>query len=382
MRMAQVVFEGVSKTFPRPSGEAVRAVKDLCLTIHDGEIVVLAGPSGCGKSTTLRLLAGLEDPTSGTIAIDGRVVNAIEPRDRDVAMVFQNCALYPHLTVYENLAFPLLLRKRPRDEIERRVRATATTLELTRLLERMPDALSGGERQRVAVGRAMVRQPKVFLYDEPLSNLDAGLRLRMRVELKRLHEQLGTTTLYVTHDQVEAIAMGRRLAVMKDGAIQQAAEPLDVYRRPANLFVAQFIGSPPMNLFPGAIEMGGSGVMFRPAPPPQGDTPAGAPLPVARAHRAALSAYAGRPVVLGLRPEEIVFDGGLARGPDGVRVNARAEAVERLGAETHLHGSIGGIRFTARSGADCPLGPGQTVSVWLDLDRACYFDGASGRAIG
>ncbi|HOY58185.1 MAG TPA: TOBE domain-containing protein, partial [Verrucomicrobiota bacterium] len=183
------------------------------------------------------------------------------------------------------------------------------------------------------------------------------------------------------HDQVEAITMGQRLAVMKDGAIQQVAEPLDVYRRPANLFVAEFTGSPPMNLFPGAIEMGGSGVLFRPAPPPQRDTTAGAPLPVARSHQAALSAYAGKPVVLGLRPEAIVFEGGLACGPDGVRVSARAEAVERLGAETHLHGSIGGIRFTARSGADRPLAPGQTVSVWLDLDRACYFDGASGQAI-
>src|SRR5436190_21520386 len=248
--MAQVTFDNVSKAFPGGRNGPVQAVAGFSLDVHDGEFLVLVGPSGCGKTTVLRMLAGLEDATSGTIAIGGRIVNNVAPKDRDIAMVFQNFALYPHMTVYKNMAFALKLRGIPKPEIERRVRDTAKTLGIGELLERRPRELSGGQRQRVAVGRAIVREPKAFLFDEPLSNLDAKLRVSTRAELKALHQRLRTTTIYVTHDQEEAMTLGDRVVVMSGGVIRQAAPPLEVYRRPATTFVASFIGAPPMNLMP------------------------------------------------------------------------------------------------------------------------------------
>src|SRR5436309_7043550 len=261
-RMARVVLENLSKRFTGPGGETIRALDKASLAIEERELLVLVGPSGCGKTTTLRLIAGLEEPTSGTVAIDGQVVNPVPPQDRDIAMVFQNYALYPHMSVYENMAFGLKLRKCPRAETDRRVKAAAELLGLTACLERKPQALSGGQRQRVALGRAIVRQPKVFLFDEPLSNLDPQMRAQMRAEISRLHRRLASTMIYVTHDPVEAMTLGERIAVMREGAIQQVAAPMELYRRPANLFVAGFIGWPPMNLFLGTVLEKGRALFF------------------------------------------------------------------------------------------------------------------------
>src|SRR5205809_3014026 len=260
--MARIVLDKVSKIFKGPKGEEVRAVNNVSLTIENQEFLVLVGPSGCGKSTTLRMMAGLEEVSRGTISIDGKVVNDVEPKNRDVAMVFQNYALYPHMTVYENMAFGLKLRRYPRAEIDLRVSQAAEILGITPLLDRLPKALSGGQRQRVAVGRAIVRQPKAFLFDEPLSNLDAQMRVKMRVEMSKLHQRLAATMVYVTHDQVEAMTMGDRIAVMKDGLIQQVADPIRIYRHPANLFVAGFIGAPPMNFVHGTLSNALDGVLF------------------------------------------------------------------------------------------------------------------------
>ena len=257
--MARVVIANLVKNYPDKSGPGVTVVKGIDLEIRDREFMVLVGPSGCGKSTTLRMIAGLEEISGGTITIDGRVVNDVLPKDRDIAMVFQNYALYPHMSVYDNMGFGLKLRKFPKAEIDRRVREAAAMLGLTDYLDRRPKALSGGQRQRVAVGRAIVRQPKVFLFDEPLSNLDAKMRVSTRAELTKLHARLGATIIYVTHDQVEAMTMGDRICVMKDGAIMQVAPPLELYARPANTYVASFIGSPPMNLFRGGNPAAGSG---------------------------------------------------------------------------------------------------------------------------
>src|SRR5213594_3674097 len=250
--MAQVVLDHVTKVFD----DQVMAVDDLTLTVGDGEFIILVGPSGCGKTTALRMLAGLEKVTSGRIAIDGRVINDVSPRDRDIAMVFQNYALYPHMTVFRNLAFGLRQRKVPSHEIDRRVHEVSEILGLDDLLKRRPAQLSGGQRQRVAMGRALVREPKAFLLDEPLSNLDAKLRVQMRAELKRIHQRLGITTIYVTHDQVEAMTLGDRIVVMSNGRVQQIGRPQEVYRHPANLFVAGFIGSPPMNLIRATVSGG------------------------------------------------------------------------------------------------------------------------------
>jgi multiple sugar transport system ATP-binding protein len=260
--MAHVVLENLVKTYPEKSGPGATVVHGINLEIRDREFMVLVGPSGCGKSTTLRMIAGLESVSGGTLRIDGRVVNDVAPKDRDIAMVFQNYALYPHMTVYENMAFGLKMRKLPKAEIDARVREASAMLGLDEYLQRRPKALSGGQRQRVAVGRAIVRKPKVFLFDEPLSNLDAKMRVTMRTEIARLHARLGVTMIYVTHDQVEAMTMGDRICTMKDGRIMQVDEPLRLYNTPANLFVAGFIGSPPMNLIRGRIERDGAGLRF------------------------------------------------------------------------------------------------------------------------
>jgi multiple sugar transport system ATP-binding protein len=359
--MAQVEFRGVWKIYP---GDVV-AVRDASFTVEHGELMVVVGPSGCGKSTTLRMVAGLEEVTRGEIAIDGRVVNDVAPKDRDIAMVFQNYALYPHMTVYDNMAFGLKMRKFPKAEIDRRVRDAAGVLGLTEHLGRKPKALSGGQRQRVAVGRAIVRNPKVFLFDEPLSNLDARLRVQMRAEISRLHQELGATMLYVTHDQVEAMTMGTRITIMRDGDIQQIAGPLTLYREPKNRFVAEFIGSPAMNVFEGSLRSDAGGAVFDAGTfsVPLGPRPGTAAFP--------------RKLSLGVRPENLALaeDGGT-----GV-LDAVIELVEPLGSEIYLHGRAGSARVVVRVGADRPVRVGDRVRLAMDLDRIHFFDGESGAAL-
>ena len=362
-------------------------MRNLSLTVADGEFMVLVGPSGCGKSTLLRLIAGLEAPDAGTIALDGRSVNGVPPKDRDLAMVFQNYALYPHLTVFENLAFGLRLRQRPRDEIAARVAAAAAQLGLADVLDRLPKALSGGQRQRVAVGRAIVRQPKVFLFDEPLSNLDAKLRATTRTELARLHARLAATMIYVTHDQVEAMTMGDRICVMKDGCIQQVAAPLELYEHPANLFVAGFIGSPPMNFLPGIVEKTAPGLDFvAPHSPgsPAGAGPGGAnprfkisdPAFAARA-----AGHAGRPVILGLRPEHL-HDARTLPAADPARTfPATIEVCEPMGAETFLHLRVGTATLIARVAPGPHHTVGTILPLALALEHAHLFDAATGLAL-
>jgi multiple sugar transport system ATP-binding protein len=368
--MARVVLENLVKTFPAAGKQpAFAAVKGINLEVSDGEFMVLVGPSGCGKSTTLRMIAGLEEITSGTISIDGRVVNAVLPKDRDIAMVFQNYALYPHMSVYENLAFALRLRKLSRAEIDRRVREAAQLLGLETLLERRPKALSGGQRQRVAVGRAIVRQPKVFLFDEPLSNLDAKMRVTMRSEIARLHARLGATMIYVTHDQVEAMTMGDRICLMNEGRIVQIDEPLTLYREPRSVFAASFIGTPPMNLFRGTLRREDARVFFIESNPAES-----AALRIEVAEPAVKSFLNGndRPVVLGVRPEDVRIV-SMPAAPSLGR-GARVELSEPMGAETFLHLSTGTTTFVARVGAEERFRAGDNVHVTLAADRAHLFD--------
>jgi multiple sugar transport system ATP-binding protein len=379
--MARIVLENVSKSFTGPKGEAVHAVSNVSLAVEDKEFVVLVGPSGCGKSTTLRMIAGLEEISSGTIAIDGRIVNEVEPKDRDVAMVFQNYALYPHMTVYENMAFGLKLRKYPKAEIEKRVRQAAEILGITTLLDRLPKALSGGQRQRVAVGRAIVRQPKAFLFDEPLSNLDAQMRVQMRMELAKLHRRLAATMVYVTHDQVEAMTMGNRIAVMKDGVIQQVADPIHLYQHPANLFVAGFIGAPPMNFFRGTLGGEPGGLCFIEAAPPRAGQTSGFQVRLSPEHSAKLSGRSGLPVILGLRPEDIgLSTGGVGTAVDST-VDAVVELVEPLGAETLFHLTTGAHAMVARLGAAERNAPGQKVRAAFALAGFHFFDSTTEQAI-
>jgi multiple sugar transport system ATP-binding protein len=329
--VATIVLDGITKQFP----DGTTAVRSLDLAIDDGELMVLVGPSGCGKTTALRMVAGLEDVTGGTIFIDGQPVNDVEPRDRDIAMVFQSYALYPHLSVRENMAFSLKYRGTAKDEIRRRVTEAARVLELEPLLERKPRQLSGGQRQRVAMGRAIVRQPRAFLMDEPLSNLDAKLRVQMRAEIARLQRSLGVTTIYVTHDQTEAMTLGRRVAVIRHGELQQVAPPQELYLRPANLFVASFIGSPAMNLLEAAIERGDGGlrVCFGPHRLLIGQR-------AVRDHPG-LEHYLGRKVVVGIRPEHLE-DASLAREPAPEScIDVSVELREELGSEVDLHCAVG-----------------------------------------
>jgi multiple sugar transport system ATP-binding protein len=385
--MARVDLENVSKVYPG----GVRAVDGVSLAIADQEFVVLVGPSGCGKTTTLRMVAGLEEISGGVIRIGGRVVNDAAPKDRDVAMVFQNYALYPHMTVYKNMAFPLKLRGTPRAEIRQRVTHAARVLEIEHLLDRKPRQLSGGQRQRVAVGRAIVREPAAFLFDEPLSNLDAKLRVTTRGELKRLHHRLRTTTLYVTHDQEEAMGLGDRIVVMRDGVIQQADPPLTTYNHPVNRFVAGFIGMPPMNFFDGVIKADDGRLVFeegRPSPAAAGGGPGpGAPgggeltlsgngfrLPVPRHLSERLGGWVGRHVVLGIRPEHFVTrppPESVEFAPVGVRLNE----IEPLGREmdvymsTALNESIVG-RVEAQSG----LQRDTRVTLYVALRQVHFFE--------
>ncbi len=345
--MSQVVFNNVYKIFPGEKGGEFSAVRDFTLEISPREFVVLVGPSGCGKSTVLRMLAGLEEVTRGEILIGGRRVNDVPPKDRDIAMVFQNYALYPHMSVYDNLAFGLKLRRLPKAEIAKRVNDAAETLGLQQLLNRKPKALSGGQCQRVAVGRAIVRQPKVFLFDEPLSNLDARLRTQMRGEITKLHQRLQATIIYVTHDQVEAMTMGTRIVVMdavpnpdtglKEGVIQQIDTPMNLYRKPANMFVAGFLGSPPMNFITGTLRKDGEQLCFKEA--------RGGVIEARLGPRPAAEAYLGREVVMGVRPEHcrLVPPGT----PDSFQ--ALADLVEPMGAETYFHLQTGAHTIIART---------------------------------
>ena len=374
--MARLVIENLSKVFKGPAGEAIIAVRDINLTIEEKEFLVLVGPSGCGKSTTLRLIAGLEEITSGTITIDGQVVNELPPKDRDLAMVFQNYALYPHMTVFENMAFGLKLRKVPKPEIQSRVRQAAEVLGLMPYLDRKPQALSGGERQRVAVGRAMARQPKVFLFDEPLSNLDPAMRAQLRAEILRLHARLGSTILYVTHDQIEAMTMGQRIAVMNRGMIQQVGPSMTLYNQPCNLFVAGFIGSPPMNFFKGGLIEKAGGLAFAERHADRISEAEYFTLPIGQNNVGRFSSYVGSSVVLGLRPEHIKATSGLpaklARPENSVV--ATVQLVERLGWETHLHLASGGHAFIARVPATGQIEASQSIMTEFDLSRAHFFD--------
>jgi multiple sugar transport system ATP-binding protein len=328
--MAEVTFEGVGKTYP----DGTTAVRDLNLEIRDGEFMVLVGPSGCGKTTALRMVAGLEDISHGLLKIGDRVVNYVPSRDRDIAMVFQSYALYPHLSVYENIAFGLRLKKMPKAEIDRRVTEAAKVLDLEPFLKRKPRALSGGQRQRVAMGRAIVREPQAFLMDEPLSNLDAKLRVQMRAEISRLQHGLGTTTIYVTHDQVEAMTMGDRVAVMRKGELQQVADPQTLYDRPVNLFVGGFIGSPSMNMLEATLERANGTI----------EAVAGSQrVPVDEAtlkRRPGLAAYHGRQVILGIRPEDLE-DAAIADAkPGDARLHGKVELREALGSEIMVHFTV------------------------------------------
>ncbi|PZN08750.1 MAG: glycerol-3-phosphate ABC transporter ATP-binding protein [Bacillota bacterium] len=392
--MARVQLVEVTKRF----GSTV-AVDRVSLDIADGEFLVLVGPSGCGKSTLLRLIAGLEDVTEGEIYIDDRNVNDVPPKDRDVAMVFQNYALYPHMTVYDNMAFGLRMRKVPRDEIDRRVRQAAETLGLTHLLKRRPAQLSGGQRQRVALGRAIVRDPKVFLMDEPLSNLDAQLRVQMRTELARLHQRLGTTTIYVTHDQVEAMTLGDRIAVLRDGKLQQVATPHEIYARPANVFVASFIGSPPMNFVRGQVESREDGVWFTGegltcrlegelAEAAAAYLRTGDGFGSSDGDRAGASGQGRRDAILGVRPEHVqarLADEGSVAGTgasggaagQGPHLVATVEVVEPLGAETYVYVTAGSLALTVRVDPRMVLRPGDRLALTLETGHLHLFDAAT-----
>jgi multiple sugar transport system ATP-binding protein len=393
--MASVRFEEVSKLF----GDGTRAVDRLDLDIADGEFMVFVGPSGCGKTTALRMVAGLEDISGGVVRIGERVVNDLSPKSRDIAMVFQSYALYPHLSVRDNIAFPLKIGKVPKEEIKRRVANAARILDLEPYLARKPRALSGGQRQRVAMGRAIVREPAVFLLDEPLSNLDAKLRVQMRADIKKIQHDLGTTTIYVTHDQVEAMTMGDRVAVMRKGELQQVAPPQELYDRPTNVFVAGFIGSPAMNMLEGRVERVDGGVTLV-----LGDARF-------EVDEAQLGRYVGRTVVVGLRPENLE-DAALANGAPGGRLRGQVELREALGAEVLVHFTIaarpavsedmrelaedvGDDRVVEQLAAGAPqqativgrfsprtaASQGDSVEVWVDLNALHFFDPETGLAI-
>ncbi len=362
--MAEVKFEGVKKSYG-----AVTVIEKLDLDIEDQEFMVLVGPSGCGKSTALRMIAGLEEISGGTIRIGDRVVNELPPKDRDIAMVFQSYALYPHMTIRENLEFGLKIRKMPKQEMGRLVEEAAEILDIKHLLDRTPKQLSGGQRQRVAVGRAIVRKPAVFLFDEPLSNLDAKLRVQMRAEITRLQQKLKTTTVYVTHDQVEAMTMGRRIAVMKDGALQQVGTPLEVYERPANLFVAGFIGTPPMNFVRGKLT--GSGATVETAR---------FSVPVPDRLRSKTAPIDGKAIVLGVRPENIHAPGQPERGPtSGVPIEV--EMVEPLGAEVIVHGRVGDELLICKTDPHHVPEVGQSLEFRIEIDALHLFDAETERRL-
>jgi multiple sugar transport system ATP-binding protein len=365
--LAGVILKNVVKRFKNTT-----AVDHLNIAIQDKEFAVLVGPSGCGKTTALRMIAGLEPVSAGEIHIDDRMVNDVGPKDRDIAMVFQNYALYPHMSVRENLGFGLKIRKFAKSEIDRRVQEAADILGIHELLERRPKQLSGGQRQRVAVGRAIVRKPKVFLFDEPLSNLDAKLRVAMRAEISKLHRRLEATIIYVTHDQVEAMTMATRIFIMNQGALQQSGAPLEVYRHPANRFVAGFIGSPAMNFIDVALVREAQAFWV---------AAEGFKVQLPAEFNDRVAPYAGRPVVFGVRPEDMAARDAAA-GPGPNRLAARAEVVETLGAETFVYLSCGPHALVARTEApDRPFGVGQMLDVELKMARTHLFDKETSQTI-
>jgi len=353
----------------------VTAVSDFHLEIKDQEFLVLVGPSGCGKSTTLRMIAGLEEITDGELYIGDRLVNDVPPKDRDIAMVFQSYALYPHMNVYQNMAFGLKLRKFKKAEIDQRVREAAKILDIEHLLDRKPKALSGGQRQRVALGRAIVREPQVFLMDEPLSNLDAKLRVQMRTEISKLHQRLKTTVIYVTHDQTEAMTMGDRIVVMKDGVIQQVDTPDRIYQHPANIFVVGFIGSPSMNFIRGRLEEEGQGIYFRTAG-------LDIKLPEGKAKRLRESGYPGKEVIFGIRPEDIHDEPLFLESSPDSRIKAKVEVAENMGSEMYLY--LSGITdqwITARVNARTQFVAGVDVELALDMNKVHIFDTETEEAV-
>ena len=360
--MASLSLKHINKTYPN----GFEAVKDFNLEIEDKEFIIFVGPSGCGKSTTLRMIAGLEDITSGELKIGDRVVNDVEPKDRDIAMVFQNYALYPHMTVYDNMAFGLKLRKVPKDQIDKMVREAAKILDLEPLLDRKPKALSGGQRQRVAMGRAIVRNPKVFLMDEPLSNLDAKLRVQMRIEIAKLHQRLGVTIIYVTHDQVEAMTLGTRIVVMKDGVVQQVDTPQNLYDKPCNLFVAGFMGSPQMNFLDAEVVVNGDKAALKVADKEIA-------LPPAKSKKLIDGGYAGKMVTFGIRPED-VYDSQMFIETSPCVFESNVKVYELLGAEVFLYFDLAEFPITARVDSRTTARPGDKVKFAFDVEKIHIFD--------
>ncbi|MGF3072891.1 ABC transporter ATP-binding protein [Facklamia sp. P13069] len=366
--MVEINLKSINKRY---EGAKTNSVTDFNLDVADQEFIVFVGPSGCGKSTTLRMIAGLEEITAGELIIDGKLMNDVAPKDRNIAMVFQNYALYPHMTVYDNMAFGLKLRKYDKSEITRRVNHAADLLGLTEFLNRKPAALSGGQRQRVALGRAIVRDAKVFLMDEPLSNLDAKLRVQMRAEIAKLHQQLKTTTIYVTHDQTEAMTMASRIVIMKDGYIQQIGSPQEVYNKPNNVFVASFIGSPAMNFFTVTIE---SNTLTNNQ---------GINLPLSPHHKKLLSdkGYLGKEIILGIRPEDIHAERSIVAKSKDSLVNAKISVAELLGSESMLYLTIGSDEFIARVNAQEVYTPGESIELAFDMEKIHFFDKESEKVI-
>ena len=361
--MASLSLKNITKTY---SG-GFTAVKDFNLDIEDKEFIIFVGPSGCGKTTTLRMIAGLEEITDGELYIGDKLMNDIAPKDRDIAMVFQNYALYPHMTVYENMAFGLKLRKVPKDEIKRKVHEAAQILGIEHLLDRKPKALSGGQRQRVALGRAIVRDPKVFLMDEPLSNLDAKLRVQMRTEIGKLHKKLQTTFIYVTHDQTEAMTMGTRIVVMKDGIVQQVDTPSNLYMYPCNMFVAGFIGSPQMNFIDVTVDVKADGTYLR-------SNTFSIKLPDGKAKKDELAAYNGKEVVMGIRPEDIYDDQLHITEMADCVCDVEIDLTEMMGAETYLYFKINDVNFTARVNPRTTAQREQTIKIAIDPNKIHLFD--------
>ena len=361
--MASLSLQHINKTYPN----GFQAVKDFNLEIEDKEFIIFVGPSGCGKSTTLRMIAGLEEISGGTLKIGDKVMNDVEPKDRDIAMVFQNYALYPHMTVYDNMAFGLKLRKVPKDEIDKAVREAARILDLDKLLDRKPKALSGGQRQRVAMGRAIVRNPKVFLMDEPLSNLDAKLRVQMRIEISKIHQRLGATIIYVTHDQTEAMTLGTRIVVMKDGVVQQVDTPQHLYEQPGNLFVAGFMGSPQMNFLDAQIAEKGGDLVAKVG---EYDVV----IPAAKAKVLKDGGYVGKTVVLGIRPEDIHDSQMFIEASPSAPMTSTVKVYELLGAEVFLYFDVNGTQVTARVDPRTNSKTGDTIKFAFDMEKSHFFD--------